>query len=89
MTQPEVTGRLAGAAVFDSEATALMTGPMGTQLEMVATPLMEKPYFLILSNRLVKSDPELAERIWKAIEEVRNGREYGKLVQEAGAENAR
>lgn len=84
-----LTGRLAGAAVFDSEATALMTGPLGTQLEMIPTPLLEKPYFLMLSNRLVKSDPALAERIWKAIEEVRNGREYGKLVQEAGAENAR
>ncbi|HEU4775368.1 MAG TPA: transporter substrate-binding domain-containing protein [Telluria sp.] len=84
-----LTGRLAGAAVFDSEATALMTGPLGTQLEMIPIPLLEKPYFLMLSNRLVKSDPDLAERIWKAVEEVRNGREYGKLVQEAGAENAR
>lgn len=84
-----VTGRLAGAAVFDSEATALMTGPLGQQLEMAAIPLTEKPYFLMLSNRLVKADPQLAERIWKAVEEVRNGREYGKLVQEAGAENAR
>jgi len=84
-----LTGRLAGAAVFDSEVTVLMTGPLGTQLEVLPTPLVEKPYFLILSNRLVKSDPALAERIWKAVEEVRNGREYGRLVQEAGAENAR
>jgi polar amino acid transport system substrate-binding protein len=84
-----VTGRLAGAAVFDSEATILMTGPLAAQLEMVEPPLVEKPYFLMLSKRLVQAEPELTARIWKAIEEVRNGRDYGKLIQEAGAENAR
>lgn len=84
-----ITGRLAGAAVFDSEATTLMTGPLGMQLEMVPIPLVEKPYFLMLSRRLVDADPELATRIWKAVEEVRNGRDYGKLVQSAGADNAR
>ncbi|HEY0063070.1 MAG TPA: transporter substrate-binding domain-containing protein [Telluria sp.] len=84
-----LTGRLAGAAVFDSEAAALMAGPLGPQLEMRPVPLLEKPYFLILSRRLVQADPALAERIGKAVEEVRNGREYGKLVQQAGADNAR
>lgn len=84
-----LTGRLAGAAVFDSEAATLMAGPLAPQLEMVPVPLLEKPYFLMLSHRLVKAEPDLAERIWKAVEEVRNSRDYGKLVQAAGAENAR
>jgi polar amino acid transport system substrate-binding protein len=84
-----LTGHLAGAAVFDSEAATLMKGPLAAQLEMVPTPLVEKPYFLMLSHRLVNTEPDLAERIWKAVEEVRNSREYGKLVQAAGAENAR
>lgn len=84
-----LAGRLAGAAVFDSDADNLMRGPLGSRLEMVATPLVEKPYYLLLSTRLVKAQPELADRIWKAIENVRDGREYGKLVQAAGAANAR
>lgn len=84
-----LAGRLAGAAVFDSDADNLMRGPLGSRLEMVAIPLVEKPYYLLLSTRLVKAQPELAERIWKAIENVRDGREYGKLVQAAGAANAR
>jgi len=84
-----LAGRLAGAAVFDSDADNLMRGPLGPKLEIVATPLVEKPYYLLLSARLVKARPELADRIWKAIENVRDGREYGKLVQAAGATNAR
>ena len=84
-----ITGRVAGAALMDSDVSVLMSGPLAPQLEIVATPLVEKAYYLMLSNALVKARPELAERIWKSIEEVRNGHAYGKLVQAAGAENAR
>jgi polar amino acid transport system substrate-binding protein len=84
-----LTGRVAGAAMMDSDMTVLMHGPLGPKLEVVSTPLVEKPYYLMLSNAMVKARPELAERIWKSIEEVRTGREYGKLVQAAGVEHAR
>lgn len=84
-----LSGRIAGAAMFDSDIHALMRGPLAPQLEIVGTPLVERAYYLILSSALVKARPELAERIWSSIEEVRNGREYGKLVQAAGAENGR
>ena len=84
-----VAGRVAGAAMIDSDVNALMHGPLASKLDIAAVPLVEKPYYLMLSNALVKARPELAERIWKSIEEVRNGREYGKLVQAARADNAR
>lgn len=84
-----LAGHVAGAAMMDSDTAALMRGPLGPRLEVVDTPLNEKPYFLMLSHVLVKSRPELAERIWKGVEEVRDGKEYGKLVKAAGAENAR
>ncbi|MES2018834.1 MAG: transporter substrate-binding domain-containing protein [Pseudomonadota bacterium] len=84
-----VAGMIAGAAMMDSDVSTLMRTPLAPQLEVVATPLTEKAYYLILSNELVKAKPELAEQIWKAIEEVRNSKEYGKLVQAAGVENAR
>ncbi|MES2317849.1 MAG: transporter substrate-binding domain-containing protein [Pseudomonadota bacterium] len=84
-----VAGRVAGAAMMDSDVTELMRGPLAAQLEVVPAPLVEKAYYLMLSSALVKARPELAEKIWKSIEEVRNGREYGKLIQAAGAENAR
>lgn len=34
-------------------------------------PVEEKDYFLMLSHRLVDSDPELAQRIWSALAEIR------------------
>jgi polar amino acid transport system substrate-binding protein len=84
-----IAGRVAGAAMIDSDAYALMRGPLAPYLELVATPLAEKPYFLMLSNALVKSRPELAERVWKGIEEARNAKDYIKLVNAAGAAGER
>ena len=84
-----LTGRVAGAAMMDSDVSELMRSALASRLDIVATPLVEKAYYLMLSNALVKAKPELAEHIWKSIEEVRNGREYGKLLRAAGAENAR
>ena len=43
----------------------------------------------MLSNALVKARPELAEQIWRSIEEVRDSKDYGKLVRAADADNAR
>ena len=84
-----LTGRVAAAAVMDSDAAELMRGPLAAKLEVVDVPLTEKPYYLMLSHALVKSRPELAEQIWKSIEDVRDSKEYRKLVKAAGADNAR
>ncbi len=84
-----LAGRVAAAAMMDSDVSALMRSPLAKGLEVVDVPLTEKPYYLILSNTLVKAQPELAERIWRGIAEVRDGKEYGKLVKAAGADNAR
>lgn len=89
MGRKVLAGRVAAAAMFDSDVDVLMNGPLAPQLEVVPTPLVEKPYYLLLSNALVKARPDLADLIWKSVEDVRNGREYKKLVQAAGAENLR
>ena len=83
LAQKLVAGRLAGAALGGADAVRLMDGPLAPKLEVLPVPLIEKPYFLILSHALVKSNPQLAERIWKAAEEVRNSAAYRKLEREA------
>ena len=45
-------------------------------------PLEKKSYFLILSHKLVKEDPELAKKIWKSLEEVRESNEYKAKIKE-------
>lgn len=74
-----LAGRLAAAAVGGSDARKLLAGPYGAQIEALPLPLVEKPYFLLLSHRLVDRQPELARRIWNAVEAVRNGEQYRKL----------
>jgi polar amino acid transport system substrate-binding protein len=74
-----IAGRLAAAAVGGSDAKNLMRGPLGRELEQLPIPIIEKPYFLILSHAMVASKPQLAGRIWRAIEEVRNSAAYKKI----------
>ena len=83
LAQKLIAGRLAGAALGGADALRLMHGPLAPQLEVLPAPLVEKPYFLVLSHALVAAHPQLAQRIWKAIEEVRNSPAYNKLQQAA------
>ncbi len=81
-----LTGSVAGAALYDSDASILMRMGLGAQLEMLPVPLIEKPYFLMFSHQLLKSQPQLVERIWKEIEEARNSPEYLKKARAAGVQ---
>jgi polar amino acid transport system substrate-binding protein len=84
-----LVGRVAAAAVMDSDAAILMASPLARDLEMVETPLIERSYYLMLSRSMVKARRELAEQIWNAVAEVRDSKDYRKLVQAANAENVR
>ena len=75
-----IAGRLAAAAVGGSDAYGLMHGPLAPQLEQLPIPIIEKPYFLILSHAMVASRPQLAQRIWRAVEEARNSAAYKKIA---------
>ncbi|ELX13702.1 putative amino acid ABC transporter periplasmic protein [Janthinobacterium sp. HH01] len=79
-----IAGRVAAAAIGGSDAHGLMRGPLGPQLEELPIPIIEKPYFLILSHGMLASRPQLAERIWRAIEEARNSAAYKKLEAAEG-----
>lgn len=79
-----IAGRVAAAAIGGSDANGLMHGPLAPQLEELPIPIIEKPYFLILSHGMVAARPQLAERIWRAIEEARNSAAYRKLEAAEG-----
>jgi len=79
-----IAGRVAAAAIGGSDAHGLMNGPLAPQLEELPIPIIEKPYFLILSHGMLAARPQLAERIWHAIEDVRNSAAYRKLEAAEG-----
>lgn len=82
-----IAGRLAAAAMGGSDAAGLMRGPLGPQLEQLPIPIIEKPYFLILSHALVASRPQLAAGIWSEVEKARNSPAYKKLAQAEGVQH--
>jgi polar amino acid transport system substrate-binding protein len=82
LAQKLIAGRLSAAAIGGGDASNLMNGPLARQLEVLPVPLIEKPYYLMLSRALVASNPQLAERIWRTIEEVRTSAAYRKLERE-------
>ncbi len=52
-------------------------------LEEAPRPLRHKPYFLALSKPFVARHPELAERIWKAVADVRESEAYQAALADA------
>ncbi|MFC0252509.1 substrate-binding periplasmic protein [Massilia consociata] len=77
-----IAGRLAGAAMGGGDATRLLRGPLGARLEIAPVPLIEKPYYLVLSHAFMASRPQLAARLWDAVEEVRTSPAYRKRERE-------
>jgi polar amino acid transport system substrate-binding protein len=77
-----VAGRLQGAALHSSAADAwLAANPeAAAKVEKIETPLVSKPYYLMLSKALVEKKPELAKQIWDAIASEREGEAYQKLL---------
>jgi polar amino acid transport system substrate-binding protein len=80
-----IAGRVAAAAIGGSDAGGLMRGPLKSELEQLPIPIIEKPYFLILSHAMVASRPQLSERIWRAVEQSRNSAAYKKLERAESA----
>jgi polar amino acid transport system substrate-binding protein len=82
LVQKLVAGRLAAAALGGGDVVRLMRTPLGSQIEALPVPLIEKPYYLMLSHAFAARDPALAERIWKTIAEVRTGAAYRRRERE-------
>jgi polar amino acid transport system substrate-binding protein len=77
------SGRLQMAALLESEGDRLMegNGSLAAVIEKMSPPLIVKPYYLMLSHQFVRDYPDLAERIWTTVREVRL-REYPRLLRE-------
>ena len=76
LAQKLIAGRLAGAAMGGGDAIRMLRGPLGAQLEVLPVPLVEKPYYLVLSNAWVARQPQLAATLWNTIEQVRTSPGY-------------
>ncbi len=71
-------GRIAAAVILGGEAALLLTENQKyrNELEILPKPLVEKPYYLMLSHTLAKTRPELTENVWNNIAKVRSTAAY-------------
>ena len=67
--QKLLRGRIDVAILLQGEVAALLADDpaLTGKVEVLPRPYAEKPYYLMLSHRLAREDPELARRIWSAI----------------------
>lgn len=76
-----VAGRIGAAALQTLEGDNTIAQPeFAGKVEKVATPLVEKPYYLMLSKQFYGSYKDLANEIWQAVATVRESAEYKKQV---------
>lgn len=73
-----LANRVEAAVMLLGEFSALMADDAGrrAKLEMLPIPFTEKPYYLMLSNQLIQSQPELVARLWQSIAHQRNKSPY-------------
>jgi polar amino acid transport system substrate-binding protein len=76
-----IAGRIAAMVVNPFNVEALLYEPeFEGKLEMVVDPLIQnKPYYMILGKGFAAAHPELAPRLWKAVEAARQTAEVGNL----------
>ncbi|MBL4907456.1 MAG: transporter substrate-binding domain-containing protein [Sneathiella sp.] len=63
--------RIVAAAALTNVGDALLESGDFPNVEKVETPLVTKPYYVLLSNQLVKANKDLAEKFWKEIGNIR------------------
>ena len=78
LLQKLASGRIAAAAVGTDQMRQLADEGHAwlAHLEVLPKPLVDKPYYLALSQPFVSRHPELAARIWQAVGEVRESEAY-------------
>ena len=76
--QKLLRGRIDVAVLLQGEVAALLAEDpaLDGKVEVLPRPYAEKPYYLMLSHRLLRAEPELARRIWSAIAQERSTPEW-------------
>lgn len=73
-----LAGRLEGVALQTLEGdNSLATTPeFAAKIEKVSPPLVDKPFFLMLSKQLVAKYGEFSKDVWKTLADVRESADY-------------
>ena len=75
--------RLEGVVDLENMGDAFLRNQATKFAQIIKTspPIVQKPYYLMLSHNLVENDPELAEKIWDSIASIKESDEYVSIVK--------
>lgn len=76
-----LAGHVAAAAMLEGEARTLIaeSPDVARAVQVLPHPLVEKPYYLLLSHAFTKAQAKRADAIWSAIERIRESKDYQAL----------
>jgi len=67
-----LAGRLALVATIDEDGDYILKKPEFVgKIEKITTPIVSKPYYVMLSKQFVSKNPDLAAKIWNAVATLR------------------
>ncbi|MEH6461548.1 substrate-binding periplasmic protein [Chitinimonas sp. JJ19] len=76
-----LAGRLQAVALQTLEGdNSIQQAEFAGKVEKVSTPLVEKPYYLMLSKQFVGKNADFAKELWNAVAAARESPEYKKAV---------
>lgn len=79
-----VLGRVGAAATLTESGDMRINAPdFAGKIERVDPPLVARPYYLILSKRLVAANPAFAEQVWDTVAVVRESPVFRKQLNDA------
>lgn len=74
--------RVDGVAAFDHSKSYYIKDPnLKDKITSVKELLTNKYYYYMLSHKLVKKHPELAEKIWDTVAEIKQTEEFQKIIE--------
>ncbi|MDK2123720.1 substrate-binding periplasmic protein [Parachitinimonas caeni] len=78
-----VAGRVVAVALQTQEGDVSVAGnpEFASKVEKISPPLVEKPYFLMLSKPFVAKHADFSKQVWEAVASVRESPEYKKQMQ--------
>ncbi|GLQ32687.1 substrate-binding periplasmic protein [Litoribrevibacter albus] len=76
--QKLVSGRVDAVAALTLNGDNILANDatLNSQLKAIKTPLVDKPYYLMLSKQFVSANKELAEKIWMKAAEIRDSKAF-------------
>ena len=74
-------GRITGVVTLTAQGEYALSkdSASASKIKLVTPPLVEKPYYLMLSHKLLQENATVAKKLWDTIQSIRDSDDYKKM----------